>query len=148
MTDVLVYDKARYHFEGDYPDDLSEDNAFTHTGFFLAWCVDAGLIAPDMADQFRDELAQVRTREMTGPELYKKMDGVFSNDMLTAEGNAFAQGYYDDIYLDDYAEVLGESLPSLYHVENTWRNYDLLRRRLDQRFNQWKQKTGAGHPPR
>jgi hypothetical protein len=41
--DIIVYDKAKWHYEGDYPKDLPTENAFTHTGMFLAWLADTGL---------------------------------------------------------------------------------------------------------
>ena len=40
MADPFVYDKAKYHYSGDYPPDLPDEQAFVHTGFYLAWIID------------------------------------------------------------------------------------------------------------
>ena len=33
---TIVYDKAKYHYEGDWPKGLRTKQAFVHTGLFLA----------------------------------------------------------------------------------------------------------------
>ena len=45
--------------------------------------------------------------------------------MLSPAGNAFSRTYFDlerGQFLADYEEVLMGSLPSLYHVADTWEN--------------------------
>ena len=46
MTNSYVYDKAKYHYGGNYPDDLPDEQAFVHTGMFLGWILDHDLYAP------------------------------------------------------------------------------------------------------
>jgi hypothetical protein len=59
-------------------------------------------------------------------------------------GKDFTRDYYDtDCYIGDYEAVLGGSLPTLYHVEDSWENYDKLAPVIDQRFSRWQQ----GKPP-
>ena len=38
----------------------------------------------------------------------------------------------------DYEDVLGDDLPSLYHVEDTWANFDRLAPVLDARLAEWR----------
>jgi hypothetical protein len=62
--------------------------------------------------------------------------------MLTDEGNRFAVDYFDfdrGKYLADYEELLAKSLPSLYHVEDTWENYEIISKKIDERYADWKQ---------
>lgn len=35
-----VYDKAKYHYAGDFPNGLAIKYAFVHNGMFLGWIVD------------------------------------------------------------------------------------------------------------
>jgi hypothetical protein len=35
MSNSIVYDKAKYHYQGDFPNDISIDQSFVHTGMFL-----------------------------------------------------------------------------------------------------------------
>ena len=64
---------------------------------------------------------------------------------LEREGNAFAIAYYQDEgprgYLADYESVLGGDLPSLYHVEDSWGNFEKLAAVIDRRYLGWKRKS-------
>ena len=69
-------------------------------------------------------------------------DGKFIDEDLNDEGNAFAQDYYvveTGQYLTDYEMTLGgDNLPDLYHVADTWENFERIKPVLDQRFDEWK----------
>jgi hypothetical protein len=141
MSDPYVYDKAKYHYGGDFPEGLPDDQAFVHTGLYLGWIIDRDLYS----DQFREDSAEAITRfkarEITGPEVYESWDGCLIDFMLNDEGNAFSREYFDfdsGRYLADYEEMLCGALPTMYHVDNTWENYDRLRPRLDQRYDEWR----------
>jgi hypothetical protein len=70
-------------------------------------------------------------------------DGKFTNEDLNNEGNAFAAAYFDfenGEYLLDYERILASEVPTLYHVADTWENYDLLMPVLDRRLNDWRAK--------
>jgi len=57
--------------------------------------------------------------------------------------NAFALAYFDfekGSYLRDYEATLGKNVTTLYHVEDTWTNFDRLKIVLEQRFIEWKSK--------
>ena len=49
--DGIPYDKAKWHIEGEYPDDAPEENAYVLGGFFFGWVVDRRLAD----DTFEDE---------------------------------------------------------------------------------------------
>jgi hypothetical protein len=38
--------------------------------------------------------------------------------------------------------ILGEALPSLYHVPDTWASYDRLAPVIAQRYDEWKRQPG------
>src|SRR6478735_390289 len=40
---TTVYDKAKWHYEGDFPSNLSEKQAFVHTGMYLGWIIEENL---------------------------------------------------------------------------------------------------------
>ena len=141
--DPVVYDKAKYHYDGDYPDNLPQEQAFVHTGLYLGWIIDRDLYSEEFRGESGDLIARFKAREVTGPEIYESWDGCLIDDMLSDEGNAFSQEYFDfksGKYLADYEELLLGGLPTLYHVANTWPNYDRLRERLDQRYAEWRRR--------
>ncbi len=146
MAKTIVFDKAKWHYEGDFPSDLSKEQAFVHTGIFLGWVIDAGLYSEEFADDFAKEIHRFKARKLTGPGVYQVADGVLTDDMLNEEGIAFAQVYFDfekGKYLKDFGTLLARELPTEYHVQDTWDNYDRLKPQIDKRFEAWRKKRGS-----
>lgn len=146
----MAYDRADWHYGGDYPDELPPENGGTHIGMFLAWCINNGLIGTFHLQESAAAVEAVRNREMTGRQFFiEQCDEKFWSEDLSEEGNDFAHWYYNDEgdrwgkFLDDYDDVLGGDLPSLYHVEDTWEKYDRLALRISERFAEF-QKSNRG----
>lgn len=139
MKEIKIYDKAKYHYEGDFPAALERSQAFVHIGMLLGWLVGSGLVSNEFSADFDSEMKDYRDRKITGPALFRLIGGVLASDILNAEGNRFSLEYYDGgAYLDDYCDVLVGSLPTIYHVQDTWDNFDALRLRIDQRYLEFK----------
>lgn len=87
-------------------------------------------------------LQKVREREITGRDfLFKQNDGKFLKYDLNKEGFAFTKYYYggkSPIYLTDYENILAKGLPSIYHVQDTWQNYDKIAHIISERYSEWK----------
>lgn len=150
----MAYDRIDWHSGGDYPADLPEENGGIHIGMFLAWALGRGMAGGIHLEESAEALKRLKRRELTGLEyLLEYCDGKFWDEDLDERGNAFAADYYDGqsafatqygSYLSDYCEVFnrlaaeqGREYPSIYHVENSWENYDRLKPVLDDRFAQW-----------
>ena len=135
----MTYDRADWHYGGEFPSDLPPENGGTHIGMFLAWAAHAGLIGAFHLEHSSEYLEQMGRREITGGEfLAQACDEKFWPEDLNDEGNAFASDYYPSQYFEDYEEALGEDLPTLYHVQDSWANFDLLCPVLEHRFHEWK----------
>ena len=136
----MAYDNADWHYGGDYPEGLPPENGGTHIGMFIAWAIHNGLEGDIHHEDAAEALAAVRDRTMTGREfLMTQCDEKFWEVDLNDEGNAFAQDYYStNHYFNDYNDAVGDGLPSLYHVEDTWENFDKVAAVLDQRYEEWK----------
>jgi hypothetical protein len=137
----MKYDDASWHSGHDFPKDLPPRASFTHTGLYLAWAVLADLGSKELSDDFEDELAKLSARLILPCELYRVMDGKFTDEDLSDDGNAFTKMYFGldmSQYLEDYSEVLCTSLPTLYHVTDSWENYDRLKPILDNRLAAWR----------
>jgi hypothetical protein len=50
MAEPVVYDKAKYHYDGKFPPELPTEQAFVHTGLYLGWLVDLNLYSADFAE--------------------------------------------------------------------------------------------------
>ncbi len=140
----MKYDDASWHYGGDFPSDLPPSAGATHIGLFLAWMLLNGFASEELEEDAAAELAQLRSRNLDGREfLFKMLDEKLYDEDFNAEGNAFAVAYYagknhDGRYSEDYEQILAPIPDTIYRVENSWSNYDLLAPRLEKRLAQWR----------
>jgi len=138
----MSYDCADWHYGGKYPQGLPRENGGTHIGIFLAWAILNGLEGEELQEDSSAALAAVRERQMTGRQfLFRECDEKLVDCHLNEEGNGFAEHYYSRpewLYMKDYKHVMVGALPSLYHVEDTWDNYDKMAAVITQRFDEWR----------
>jgi hypothetical protein len=135
MTEI--YDKADYHSGGNWPDGLPVEQSFVHSGLFLGWLIQRGLVSEEVDDA---TVRDFKRHRRTGPEIFRDLDGVLDASMLTADGRRFAKAYFDfgtGAYVSEYTGLLASGLASVYAVPDTWENYERLRAVLDRRFQQW-----------
>ncbi|GMK38209.1 hypothetical protein PCCS19_12630 [Paenibacillus sp. CCS19] len=140
MAKPFIHDKAKYHINEHFPEELSPFQAHVHTGMFLGWIIDHQLYSKSFERDGADEIIKFHKRELTGSQIYELYDGVFDSDMLSSEGHAFAMAYFDfdnGSYLNDYCDEVFTDLKSVFHVEDTWDNYDKLKEVIDRRYSEW-----------
>jgi hypothetical protein len=137
----MIYDRVDWHYKGDYPSDLPPQYGGTHIVISFAWLVNQQLESEQLSIAHSAELDAIRARTLSGREFLARLrDGELTDGDINDTGNAFTQSYYDsDIYFQDYAEVLVGELPSLYHVDDSWENYDIMAQRINERFAAWNQ---------
>lgn len=139
-----IYDKAQWHFEGDFPKDLDAFQGYVHTGMFFGWLIEHDLVSDQFKEDFSAEMKSFGERQHTGSQIYKSCcDGVLIPEDLSELGNRFALPYFNfdtGQYLSDYENTLGQGLPSIYHVADTWENYHKLKTVVDKRFASWQKR--------
>lgn len=144
MEDAIVYDKAKYHYDGDYPEDLPIEQAFVHAGMYLGWLIDNDLCSDEFKSDYKDKICEFKEKRLSGAKIYEDCDGCLMDDMLNDEGNNFTQFYFDQ-YLNDYEAIADAAkLPSVYHLLDAWENYDLVKKIIDLRYNEWKKGERGG----
>ena len=135
----MSVDRVDWHAHGDFPLDLPLENGGTHIGMFLAWALLNGLGGELHRDDASGALASLKARKITGRQfLVAECDAKLTDASLDEEGGAFADAYYHAPYLQDYADVLAGDLPTLYHVGDTWENYDRLAPVITRAFETWR----------
>lgn len=143
----MKYDDASWHYGGDFPADLDEVAGSTHIGMFVAWALLSGLGGSIHIDDFPDSVPTIKQRKVTPAQFFITMcDEKFTDEDLSEEGNEFAIFYYEGngaSFIDDYDNTLGSDLPSLYHVKDTWENFDKIKPVIDARYADWKQSKGS-----
>jgi hypothetical protein len=137
----VVYDKAKYHDETVEEFGLPEEHAANHTVFFLRWLIEHSLVSSFFQTESADVLNAFRAGKASIHDVYAWWDRCLISDMLSDEGNAFAQAYFDferGEYLRDYAQVLQRDMPSEFHVAYNEPNYQSMRSVIDARYAAWK----------
>ncbi|PYS67377.1 MAG: hypothetical protein DMF69_23235 [Acidobacteria bacterium] len=135
--------KATYHLDGAFPDELEIGQSYVHTGMFLGWISDHDLYSEFFGQEFYVLIAAFKARNLTGAKVFEACHGVLTDEMLSVEGNKFAQDYFDfdrDKYQEDYNDLLCKELPSMYHVADTWPNYEMVKHMIDKRYLDWKRR--------
>ena len=136
-----VYDKAKYHYGGNFPEDLEDFQGFVHTGMFICWLIDNDLLDYEFFENSLEDIKKVKNRELTGAQFYEIwMDGVFAIEEVSEIGNRFALNYFDfdtGKYVSDYENTLAKQLPTLFHVQDSWENYEKIKKVIDIRFAEW-----------
>ena len=142
MKSPIVYDKAKYHSDSVEAEGLPEGQEFVHTGFYLGWLIDNDLLDDEFVGDFLvDEVAAFKDRKMTGPEIYSRCDGALVDDMLSDDGNAFSQSYFDfekGQFVGDYQRAFAVGGGNdFFGVEDTWENYGKIKEFFDRGYNRW-----------
>lgn len=136
-----IYDKAKYHYGGNFPEELDDFQGYVHTGMFICWLIDNDLLDEDFFEDSAEDIKRVKNRELTGAQFYEiQMDGVFAIEEVSELGNRFALQYFDfdtGEYLNDYEKTLASHLPTLFHIQDNWENYEKIRKVIDRRFAEW-----------
>jgi len=140
----MPYDRADHDYstEGER---LPKGHAATHIGMFLAWAAQHQLLNDLHEQRSATLVAQLRNRQITGRQFFEAAcREQFAEKDLNVEGNAFAEQYYRSLdgergpYFEDYKKILTTSLPSFWHVADTWENYDKIAPVVTRRYEQWK----------
>lgn len=132
------YDHAQQHFLGKYPDLLPIEQAYVHIGMYMGWVIENDLHSGYFGREASTEIFRFRRREISCTILSEIWNGSLASEHLNRRGNGFTCFYYaTGLYRQDYEEVLGTDLPSIYHVEDTWSNYEKLKARISTRYAEW-----------
>ncbi len=134
-----VYDLAKNHFLGDFPASLPIEKAYLHIGIYMGWIIDNKLYSEYFEDEASTEIFRFTRREIGCIILAEIWDGALSHKLFNDEANLFTFYYYaGGIFKKDYNEVLVKSHKTIYHVDDTWENYIVLKKRMNDRFEEWK----------
>jgi len=138
----MKYDDASWHSGGDFPSELPPEAGATHVGMFLAWALLRGLGGRLVLENSAAAVQGLRSRSVVpGAFFMNECDGKLTDEDLNEQGNAFASQYYvseTGQYFADYEATLGGILPTLYHVVDSWDNFDKVAPVLDRRFAEWR----------
>jgi len=130
IIEFEVFDKAKWHFDGDFPKELNIYQAYVHTGFFIGWLVIKDLISEEFKVESRDAIQRFLNKEITCVQLFdEQLDGVFSSNEVNDKGYSFTKSYFEfenGNYLNDYEMALASDFPSLYYVQDTWDNFEKI----------------------
>jgi hypothetical protein len=138
-----IYDNAKSHFLGNFPNSLPIEQAYVHIGMYLGWIIDQGLYSDYFEEEASGQIFRFKRREISCTILSEIWDGHLVSELFNREGNMFTHYYYGGgFFRADYDELLVKSLPSIYHVLDSWENYEKIRTRISMRYQDWRKLTG------
>ena len=141
-TQEKVYDLAKNHFLGDFPASLPIEKAYLHIGIYMGWIIDNDLYSEYFEDEASTEIYRFKRRDIGCIILAEIWDGALSHELFSNETNLFTFYYYaGGIFKKDYNEVLVKSHKTIYHVEDTWENFEKISKRISERFEEWRSIT-------
>lgn len=137
-------DRADWHYGGDFLEELQEENGGTHIGMYLTWIIENNLIGQMHIEDSKEGINAVKERRITGRDfLFDYCDGKFWEDDLSDQGLKFTNYYYHDkagemgLFIEDYYDILASEYETIYHVPNTWENYDMFSVKISEAYNNW-----------
>ena len=134
-----IYDNAKSHFLGNFPESLPIEQAYVHIGIYLGWVVENDLYSEFFEDEAEVQILRFKRRELNPTILSELWDGYLGYELFSKEGNMFTYYYYGGgIYKKDYEKILVGTLPSIYHVNDSWLNYERMAQQITDRYNQWR----------
>lgn len=90
--------------------DTYELNGANHIAAFIRWCIEHEMINDEFTDFFADELANISSGKLDIRKFVMNyLGGEFTKEILTDEGQAFADFYYD-FYADEDAPCYPEDV--------------------------------------
>ena len=139
-----IYDNAKNHFLGNFPKNLPIEQAYVHIGMYLGWVIENNLFSEYFEEEASNQIFRFKRREISCTILSEIWDGYLGHELFNTNGNMFTYYYYGGgLYHSDYQDVLVKTLPSIYHVTDSWENYAKMKARADMRFQDWKRLTGV-----
>jgi hypothetical protein len=137
-----IYDNAREHFTGNFPDSLPIEQAYVHIGMYLGWIIENELYSDYFEDEAGLQVIRFRNKDISCTVLCELWDGYLGHELFNETGNLFTHYYYGGgIYRKDYETILKRDKPSIYHVTDSWENYEILSARISVRFQEWEELT-------
>lgn len=142
---MTTFDRLSWHSEGDFPRDVPSSQGATHIGMYLVWCAENDLLTLD--PEVKASLDRHRGEGQLTPShiAIELFDGALRADVLSTEGAAFTEAYYDPdddddapSYFDDYANEFCFDGETIYHVPDDWRSYERIVPWLTERFSAWR----------
>jgi hypothetical protein len=139
-----IYDNAKTHFLGNFPKALPIEQAYVHIGMYLGWIIERELYSEYFEEEASAQIFRFKRREISCTILSELWDGYLGHEFFSKPGNMFTYFYYaGGIYHTDYKNLVALDLPSVYHVDDSWSNYNTIKDQLDLRFANWKRQVGV-----
>jgi hypothetical protein len=108
----MKYDDASWHSGGEFPPTSPEEFGGTHIALMLRWCFQKGWAGELHTEDSKEDLESLLRGELSATEyLFTWCDGKFTDEDLTADGNAFMRHYYvRGTYHEDYERRFGDKM--------------------------------------
>src|SRR5260221_9731709 len=119
-----IYDNAKSHFLGNFPDSLPIEQAYVHIGMYLGWVIETGVYSEYFEEEAAGQIFRFKRKEISCTILSEIWDGYLGFELFNREGNMFTYYYYGGgLFLAHYYEILLKNLSSIFYLKEKWGKY-------------------------
>src|SRR5258707_14941758 len=84
-----IYDNAKSHFLGNFPDSLPIEQGYVHIGMYLGWVIEASLYSDYFEEEAAGQIFRFKRKEISCTILSEIWDGYLGLEIFNREGNIF-----------------------------------------------------------
>ncbi|NME67074.1 DUF7832 domain-containing protein [Flammeovirga aprica] len=133
-----IVDNVRNYFGSSFPDEVALDQAYLHMGVFMGWVIKNDFYSDDYEDEYGAQIIHFMNNEISPIILAETLDGIIDYSLFRETLKPFVRTYYGGgQYLADYQHTLSDGLNSMFHVKDSWENFDAMKSVISDRYQDW-----------
>jgi hypothetical protein len=123
----------------DAPANVDQSAWYVPGGLLLGWAAARGHLTPRWAEVIHDDLAAFGAKQITGPELYRRLGGTLTDDLFDDETNEFfadylfqrPRGYHRDL-------TRASRTRAFFDIPDTWISQTAVIMAVEASFRRWR----------
>ena len=141
--EVIVYDKAKWHYEAENFNNEDENFGGSHISFIATWLGLNGFLTNEELEGIELTVLELREQKITPIKfLMEYLAETLNSDYVNKEAQAFLYYYYSFEnsqfnYFKDYTEFFVLKGGDNYVIEGTWENYFKVESMIQSRYSEF-----------
>ncbi|MCU1360798.1 MAG: putative zinc protease [Ilumatobacteraceae bacterium] len=121
------------------PAHVDRDSWYIPGGMLLGWAAARGHLVKPWTIEFHADLKAFKSKDITGPELYRRLGGVLADDLLDDDANEFFADYLGQRNRG-YDVDLGRAVDSdrYFEIADTWQMQAAVIKAVEASFKKWR----------
>lgn len=138
MTNQNIVDNVRDYFDSNFPEEIPLDQAYLHMGVFMGWVIKNDFYSDDYEDEYGAQIIHFVNSEISPIILAASLDGIIDYSLFRETLKPFVRSYYGGgQYIEDYKKTLLGELDTMFHVKDSWENFEIMKSVISDRYKKW-----------